>query len=63
MLTPFCSGAAWPWPGMQIKFYCQGNLAAGLALLSRAAAAQHADALYSLAVIEFNGSTSTSSSR
>jgi hypothetical protein len=40
----------------QIKFYALGNRPTGAALMARAAMQLHAAALYSLAVIQFNGS-------
>ncbi|KAI4336319.1 hypothetical protein L6164_014858 [Bauhinia variegata] len=39
-----------------IRFYCLQNRGSGLALLAKAAMKSHAPALYSLAVIQFNGS-------
>lgn len=39
-----------------IKFYALGNRPTGAALMARAAMRRHAAALYSLAVIQFNGS-------
>lgn len=39
-----------------IRFYCLQNRGSGASLLAKAAIASHAPALYSLAVIQFNGS-------
>ncbi|KAJ6846122.1 putative F-box protein [Iris pallida] len=39
-----------------IEFYCLGSRSAGAALMARAAVGSHAAALYSLAVVQFNGS-------
>lgn len=39
-----------------IRFYCLGNRQSGTSLMAKAAIASHAPALYSLAVIQFNGS-------
>ncbi|XP_061371814.1 F-box protein At1g67340-like isoform X2 [Gastrolobium bilobum] len=39
-----------------IRFYCLQNRGSGLSLLAKAAMRMHAPALYSLAVIQFNGS-------
>ncbi|MED6121564.1 hypothetical protein PIB30_031429 [Stylosanthes scabra] len=41
---------------MQIRFYCLENRESGRSLISKAAMRCHAPALYSLAVIQFNGS-------
>lgn len=41
---------------LQIRFYCLQDRERGLALTARAAMRSHAPALYSLAVIQFNGS-------
>lgn len=41
---------------MQIRFYCLENRGSGLSLMAKAAMKLHAPALYSLAVIQFNGS-------
>lgn len=41
---------------LQIRFYCLQNRRSGLALMAKAAMKSHASALYSLAVIQFNGS-------
>jgi hypothetical protein len=41
---------------LQIRFYCLGSRGPGAALMAAAAVAGHRDALYSLAVIQFNGS-------
>ncbi|XP_040381753.1 F-box protein At1g67340-like isoform X2 [Oryza brachyantha] len=46
-----------------IRFYCLGNRSGGAALLARAAVGGHAAALYSLAVIQFNGSGGAKSDR
>ncbi|OIW16790.1 hypothetical protein TanjilG_00080 [Lupinus angustifolius] len=42
-----------------IRFYCLKNRASGLSLMAKAAMKSHAPALYSLAVIQFNGSGGT----
>ncbi|CAL0319852.1 unnamed protein product [Lupinus luteus] len=42
-----------------IRFYCLKNRASGLSLMAKAAMKSHAQALYSLAVIQFNGSGGT----
>ncbi|XP_077227672.1 F-box protein At1g67340-like [Tasmannia lanceolata] len=42
-----------------IRFYCLESRASGAALMARAAIGSHAAALYSLAVIQFNGSGGT----
>ncbi|XP_068666087.1 F-box protein At1g67340-like [Aristolochia californica] len=39
-----------------IRFYCLQNRGSGASLMARAAIASHAPALYSLAVVQFNGS-------
>ncbi|CAJ1975050.1 unnamed protein product [Sphenostylis stenocarpa] len=39
-----------------IRFYCLGNRGSGLSLMAKAAMKLHAPALYSLAVVQFNGS-------
>ncbi|KAJ6820056.1 putative LRR receptor-like serine/threonine-protein kinase [Iris pallida] len=39
-----------------IEFYCLENRSAGAALMAKAAMASHAVALYSLAIVQFNGS-------
>ncbi|KAJ6837201.1 putative F-box protein [Iris pallida] len=39
-----------------IEFYCLGSRSAGASLMARAAVGSHAAALYSLAVVQFNGS-------
>ncbi|XP_073000559.1 F-box protein At1g67340-like [Typha latifolia] len=39
-----------------IRFYCLENRGSGASLMAKAAMGSHADALYSLAVIQFNGS-------
>ena len=41
---------------MQIKFYCLQNRGSGASLMAKAAIGSHAAALYSLAIIQFNGS-------
>ncbi|OEL36796.1 F-box protein [Dichanthelium oligosanthes] len=46
-----------------IRFYCLGSRSGGAALLARAAVGGHAAALYSLAVIQFNGSGGAKSDR
>ncbi|KAG2602997.1 hypothetical protein PVAP13_5KG740001 [Panicum virgatum] len=46
-----------------IRFYCLGSRSSGAALLARAAVGAHAAALYSLAVIQFNGSGGAKSDR
>ena len=48
---------------LQIRFYCLGSRSSGAALLARAAVGGHAAALYSLAVIQFNGSGGAKSDR
>ena len=48
---------------LQIRFYCLGSRSGGAALLARAAVGGHAAALYSLAVIQFNGSGGAKSDR
>ena len=40
----------------QIRFYCLQNRVSGASLMAKAAISSHAPALYSLAVIQFNGS-------
>jgi TPR repeat protein len=40
----------------QIRFYCLGSRGSGAALMAAAAVRGHRDALYSLAVVQFNGS-------
>ena len=42
-----------------IRFYCLENRESGLSLMAKAAMKSHAPALYSLAVIQFNGSGGT----
>ncbi|KAL5215760.1 hypothetical protein ABZP36_007161 [Zizania latifolia] len=42
-----------------IRFYCLGNRGSGAALMATAAMGGHREALYSLAVIQFNGSGGT----
>ncbi|KAK6924659.1 Zinc finger, MYND-type [Dillenia turbinata] len=42
-----------------IEFYCLQNRRSGISLLAKAAIKSHAQALYSLAVIQFNGSGGT----
>lgn len=44
---------------MQIRFYCLQNRGSGASLMAKAAMKSHAPALYSLAVIQFNGSGGT----
>ncbi|KAL6613912.1 hypothetical protein ACP70R_036182 [Stipagrostis hirtigluma subsp. patula] len=46
-----------------IRFYCLGSRSGGAAMLARAAVGGHAAALYSLAVIQFNGSGGAKSDR
>ncbi|PWZ11485.1 F-box protein [Zea mays] len=46
-----------------IRFYCLGSRSGGAALLAKAAVGGHAAALYSLAVIQFNGSGGAKSDR
>ncbi|KAJ0972651.1 hypothetical protein J5N97_020610 [Dioscorea zingiberensis] len=46
-----------------IRFYCLGNRGSGAALMARAAMASHAAALYSLAIIQFNGSGGSKSDK
>lgn len=41
---------------VQIRFYCLNNRGSGASLMAKAAISSHAPALYSLAVIQFNGS-------
>ena len=41
---------------LQIRFYCLHNRGSGASLMAKAAISSHAQALYSLAVIQFNGS-------
>jgi len=41
---------------LQIRFYCLGSRGSGAALMAAAAVGGHREALYSLAVIQFNGS-------
>ena len=41
---------------VQIRFYCLGSRGPGAALMAAAAVGGHREALYSLAVIQFNGS-------
>jgi TPR repeat protein len=41
---------------MQIRFYCLGIRGSGAALMAAAAVGGHREALYSLAVVQFNGS-------
>jgi TPR repeat protein len=41
---------------VQIRFYCLGSRGSGAALMAAAAVGGHREALYSLAVIQFNGS-------
>jgi hypothetical protein len=48
---------------LQIRFYCLGSRSGGAALLAKAAVGGHAAALYSLAVIQFNGSGGAKSDR
>ncbi|XP_008790767.2 F-box protein At1g67340-like [Phoenix dactylifera] len=46
-----------------IRFYCLQNRGSGAALMARAAMGSHAAALYSLAVIQFNGSGGSKNGR
>ncbi|KAK4256949.1 hypothetical protein QN277_006605 [Acacia crassicarpa] len=46
-----------------IRFYCLQNRKSGLALMAKAAMKSHASALYSLAVIQFNGSGGSKSDK
>ncbi|XP_051227841.1 F-box protein At1g67340 [Lolium perenne] len=46
-----------------IRFYCLGSRSGGAALLAKAAVGGHSAALYSLAVIQFNGSGGAKSDR
>ncbi|WOL12840.1 hypothetical protein Cni_G21608 [Canna indica] len=46
-----------------IRFYCLENRQGGIALMARAALRSHAAALYSLAVIQFNGSGGSKDSK
>lgn len=48
---------------MQIRFYCLQNRGSGASLMAKAAMNSHARALYSLAVIQFNGSGGTKSDK
>jgi hypothetical protein len=48
---------------LQIRFYCLGSRSGGAALLAKAAVGGHPAALYSLAVIQFNGSGGAKSDR
>uniref|UniRef100_A0A0E0KPR9 MYND-type domain-containing protein n=1 Tax=Oryza punctata TaxID=4537 RepID=A0A0E0KPR9_ORYPU len=47
----------------QIRFYCLGSRGSGAALMAAAAVGGHREALYSLAVIQFNGSGGTKDDR
>ena len=47
----------------QIRFYCLQNPVSGASLMARAAIKSHAPALYSLSVIQFNGSGGTKSDK
>lgn len=47
----------------QVKFYCLGNKVGGASLMAKAAIKSHAPALYSLAVIQFNGSGGSKSDK
>ncbi|KAL0297109.1 UNVERIFIED_CONTAM: F-box protein [Sesamum radiatum] len=46
-----------------IRFYCLQNRGSGASLMAKAAISSHASALYSLAVIQFNGSGGTKSDK
>ncbi|KAG6429350.1 hypothetical protein SASPL_107399 [Salvia splendens] len=46
-----------------IQFYCLQNRGSGASLMAKAAIASHAPALYSLAVVQFNGSGGTKSDK
>ncbi|XP_057420220.1 F-box protein At1g67340 [Lotus japonicus] len=46
-----------------IRFYCLQNRGSGASLMAKAAISSHARALYSLAVIQFNGSGGTKSDK
>ncbi|XP_057776964.1 F-box protein At1g67340-like [Salvia miltiorrhiza] len=46
-----------------IRFYCLQNRGSGASLMAKAAIASHAPALYSLAVVQFNGSGGTKSDK
>ncbi|KAJ6832059.1 uncharacterized protein M6B38_345350 [Iris pallida] len=46
-----------------IRFYCMNMRASGAALMARAALGSHAAAVFSLAVVRFNGSGGTAASR
>ena len=48
---------------LQIRFYCLQNRGSGASLMAKAAMNSHARALYSLAVIQFNGSGGTKSDK
>ncbi|KAL8167107.1 hypothetical protein V2J09_008606 [Rumex salicifolius] len=47
----------------QIRFYCLENRGSGASLMAKAAIRSHAPSLYSLAVIQFNGSGGTKSDK
>lgn len=47
----------------QIRFYCLQNRGNGASLMAKAAIASHAPALYSLAIVQFNGSGGTKSDK
>lgn len=47
----------------QIRFYCLQNRESGASLMAKAAMKSHAPALYSLAVIQFNGSGGSKSNK
>jgi len=47
----------------QVRFYCLGNRGSGASLMAKAAIKSHAPALYSLAVIQFNGSGGSKSDK
>ncbi|CAH2070657.1 unnamed protein product [Thlaspi arvense] len=46
-----------------IRFYCLQNPVSGASLMARAAIKSHATALYSLSVVQFNGSSGTKSDK
>ncbi|KAL8140855.1 hypothetical protein V2J09_006876 [Rumex salicifolius] len=46
-----------------IRFYCLGSRSGGASLMAKAAIRRHAPSLYSLAVIQFNGSGGTKSNK
>ncbi|KAL8143942.1 hypothetical protein V2J09_016974 [Rumex salicifolius] len=46
-----------------VRFYCSGHRGSGASLMAKAAVKSHAPALYSLAVIHFNGSGGTKTNK